>query len=232
MRAGFTFDAPYDSGFAQDSHSTLQTIWVCAGFTFDTPYELDFVQDSHLTLYMIWGACRIHVRPSVRSGAAVRLVHAGRASLRGPLRPFPSLFFFLFPPAQSSPRQGAGGAGGAGGACPPGCQPPLCSETVDWTQVVLMPSLPDVVLSHPGGNPGTNIKSIFHTCYLREVAFEWELTKETIDLPLGCLQGGLPTRSCGTSFSAGCLPPTYLFLTFIHTHAHIYTYTLYIYISV
>ena len=23
-----------------------------------------------------------------------------------------------------------------------------------------------------------------------EVAFEWELTKETIDLPLGCLQGG------------------------------------------
>ena len=23
-----------------------------------------------------------------------------------------------------------------------------------------------------------------------EVAFEWELTKETINLPLGCLQGG------------------------------------------
>ena len=25
--------------------------------------------------------------------------------------------------------------------------------------------------------------------YLREVVFVWELTKETIDLPLGCLQG-------------------------------------------
>ena len=24
------------------------------------------------------------------------------------------------------------------------------------------------------------------------MAFVWELTKETIDLPLGCLQGGLP----------------------------------------
>ena len=39
---------------------------------------------------------------------------------------------------------------------------------------------------YPGGNPGANIKKISH----REVAFEWELTKETIYLPLGCLQGG------------------------------------------
>ena len=28
-------------------------------------------------------------------------------------------------------------------------------------------------------------------CYLGELAYEWELTNETIDLPLGCLQGGL-----------------------------------------
>jgi len=27
-------------------------------------------------------------------------------------------------------------------------------------------------------------------CYLPQVAFVWELTKETIHLPLGCLQGG------------------------------------------
>ena len=33
---------------------------------------------------------------------------------------------------------------------------------------------------------------ISHRCYLREVACEWELTKETIYLPLGCLQGGGP----------------------------------------
>jgi len=43
---------------------------------------------------------------------------------------------------------------------------------------------------HPGGNPGANFKSISHRSYLREVAFEWELTKETIVLPLGCIQGG------------------------------------------
>ena len=43
---------------------------------------------------------------------------------------------------------------------------------------------------HPGGNPGASLESISHICYFREVAFEWELTKETIFLPLRCLQGG------------------------------------------
>ena len=41
---------------------------------------------------------------------------------------------------------------------------------------------------HPGGDPRANIKTISHRCYLREVAFEWELSQETIYLPLGCLQ--------------------------------------------
>ena len=51
---------------------------------------------------------------------------------------------------------------------------------------------PDVVLrpTLPEGNPGANLKSISHRCYLREVAFEWKLAEETIYLPLGCLQGG------------------------------------------
>jgi len=44
---------------------------------------------------------------------------------------------------------------------------------------------------HPGGNPEANLESITHRCYLFEVAFVWELTKETIHLPLGCLQGGV-----------------------------------------
>ena len=44
---------------------------------------------------------------------------------------------------------------------------------------------------HPGGNPGANRKSISHRCYLFEAAFEWELTKETIYLPLGCFKGGV-----------------------------------------
>ena len=37
---------------------------------------------------------------------------------------------------------------------------------------------------------GDDLESISHRCYLREVAFAWELTKETIHLPLACLQGG------------------------------------------
>ena len=35
-----------------------------------------------------------------------------------------------------------------------------------------------------------NLKSISHRCYLFEVACVWELTQETIVLPLGWLQGG------------------------------------------
>ena len=33
------------------------------------------------------------------------------------------------------------------------------------------------------------LKSISHRCHPILVAFVWELTEETIDLPLGCLQG-------------------------------------------
>jgi len=36
-----------------------------------------------------------------------------------------------------------------------------------------------------------NLKSISHRCHPILVAFVLELTKETIDLPLGCLQGGV-----------------------------------------
>ena len=43
---------------------------------------------------------------------------------------------------------------------------------------------------HPGVELRANLKSISHRCHLFEVAFVWELTKETIHLPLGCLQGG------------------------------------------
>ena len=43
---------------------------------------------------------------------------------------------------------------------------------------------------HPGGNPGANLKSIFHICYPILVACVGELTKESISSPLGCLQGG------------------------------------------
>ena len=37
-------------------------------------------------------------------------------------------------------------------------------------------------VSHPGVNPGANLKSIFLKCYFFEVAFVWELTKEIIVL--------------------------------------------------
>ena len=43
---------------------------------------------------------------------------------------------------------------------------------------------------HPRGNPGANLNSISNRCHLFEVEFVQELTKESIHLPLGCLQGG------------------------------------------
>ena len=39
-----------------------------------------------------------------------------------------------------------------------------------------------------------NLKSITHRCYLFQVAFTLELTKEIINLPRGCLQGRLSPR--------------------------------------
>ena len=48
----------------------------------------------------------------------------------------------------------------------------------------------DKVGVRPVGNTGANLKTISHRCCLREVAFEWEFTEETIYLRLGCLQGG------------------------------------------
>ena len=45
-------------------------------------------------------------------------------------------------------------------------------------------------VTHPGGNPGANFKSISHRCHPMLLAFVWELTKDTINLPLGCLQDG------------------------------------------
>ena len=47
-----------------------------------------------------------------------------------------------------------------------------------------------VYTNYPGGNPGANLPSIFRICRPILVAFVWELIKETIVLPLGCLQGG------------------------------------------
>jgi len=43
-----------------------------------------------------------------------------------------------------------------------------------------------------------NLKSISHRCHPILVVFAWELTKETIHLPLGCLQGGTSTRAAST----------------------------------
>ena len=47
-----------------------------------------------------------------------------------------------------------------------------------------------VSFHHPGVELRANRRSISHRCYFFEVAFVWELTKETIHLSLGCLQGG------------------------------------------
>jgi len=50
---------------------------------------------------------------------------------------------------------------------------------------------PILLLPRPGVELRANLKSISHKCFLLfEVAFAWQLTKETIHLPMGCLQGG------------------------------------------
>jgi len=80
---------------------------------------------------------------------------------------------------------------------PPGTTPPTSLRTTKLLQVGELvgskqPGDGGSLLEthHPGGNPGANLMSISHRCYLFQVAFVWELTKETIVLPLGCLQGG------------------------------------------
>ena len=48
-----------------------------------------------------------------------------------------------------------------------------------------------IYVYHPGVESRANVESVSHRCHLFEIAFVWELTKETIHLPLGCLQGGI-----------------------------------------
>ena len=43
---------------------------------------------------------------------------------------------------------------------------------------------------HSEDDPGEILKSIALRCYFLAVAFVWELTEETMNWPLGCLQGG------------------------------------------
>ena len=65
---------------------------------------------------------------------------------------------------------------------------------------------------HPGVELRANLKSMSHRCHLFEVAFLWELTQETIHLPLGCLQGGAadPMVSGSTSQPSETLSPSFL----------------------
>ena len=63
----------------------------------------------------------------------------------------------------------------------------------------------------PGGNPGANLKSISHRCHLILVASVRELTKTSMNLPLGCLQSGLspaPPHRTRLCFLGSCpIPP-------------------------
>ena len=61
----------------------------------------------------------------------------------------------------------------------------------DRSRGTLMKKLRFIMTLHPGVEFGANLKSISRGCHLFEVAFVRELTKETIHLPLGSLQGGI-----------------------------------------
>ena len=63
---------------------------------------------------------------------------------------------------------------------------------------------------HPGVELRANLKSISNRCHLFEVAFVWEMTHETINLPMGCLFGGVPKNEVGAlrqGAEAGGLAP-------------------------
>ena len=80
----------------------------------------------------------------------------------------------------------------------------LDTSNLDAVRQALDRSLPS---RHPGGNPGANRKSITLRCYLFKVAFVWELTKETIVLPMGCLQGGPTSSGPAASYSGSDVIP-------------------------
>ena len=65
---------------------------------------------------------------------------------------------------------------------------------------------------HPGVEMRENLKSISHRYHLFEVTIVQELTKQTINLPRGCLQGGLRSTSTlnPTPQALGPLPRTAL----------------------
>ena len=63
----------------------------------------------------------------------------------------------------------------------------------------------DLEGDHSGVDLRADLKSISHRCHRFEVVCVWELTKETVHLPLGCLQGGvwiLKDRQSGGTRSA------------------------------
>ena len=78
--------------------------------------------------------------------------------------------------------------------------PGACLRSPDLNEEPRLTEADPDLLSHPGVELRANLKGISHRCYLFEVAFVWELTEETIDLPLGCLQGGLHAL-CPRAFS-------------------------------
>ena len=57
----------------------------------------------------------------------------------------------------------------------------------DPAQIAALAAAPNLI-THGVVEMRANLKSISHRCRLFEVAFVWELTKETIHSPLGCLQ--------------------------------------------
>jgi len=79
---------------------------------------------------------------------------------------------------------------------------------------------------HPGGETGANFKSVSHRCHPILVAFVWNLTKEIVNLPQGCLQGGLrsPLPGAKTTVSMtnsiGNVPQSESFLAMKFTTQH------------
>jgi len=71
------------------------------------------------------------------------------------------------------------------------------SRALCWTRRPSLPTCQNSRLkNHPGGNPGANRGSIFYRCYLREVAFERKLTKQSLMCPLVVSRMATTSQNC------------------------------------
>ena len=78
------------------------------------------------------------------------------------------VFMYRYIPSTATPSPSS-----ASERCTPPSGSPQGGEICFWVASRVGPNS----VIHPGGNPGANLESFSHRCYLFEAAFEWELKR-------------------------------------------------------